>query len=188
MLTLAVSVALALAAATWAYATWRSARPALPLAHVAGAAIVALMGWEAVVYVPGAVAGYAALTAGLGDLRGMEVDQAYVVALAAFAVGSVAAVVGILRRRTWGIVLGIGLAVSQLATTLAAVAQTIAILGETVGETTYIEFVGSTLALRAVPPIVAIVLLAWPLVRGANAPASEATTPAPGTAHPDPAG
>jgi hypothetical protein len=189
MLTLAVTVALSVAVGAWAYVNRREPRPTLPLAHVAAAAILGLLGWEAVVYLPGAIAGYAALTAGLGDLRGLEVDQAYVVALAAFAAGIAAAVVGVLRRWVWGVVLGIGLAVSQLAMTIAAVAQTIVILGDAaVGETMYIEFVGTTIALRAVPPIAAIVLLVWPLVRGASAPTSVANTAGPGAAHPDPAG
>lgn len=187
MLTLAVSVAIAAAAAAWAYVTWRAPRPTLPLAHVAGAAIVGLLGWEALVYLPGAVARYAAVTAGLGDVRGLEVDQAFVASLAAFALGAAIAVVGILRRRVWGIVLGIGLAVSQLALTVAGVGQTIAIMGEATGDMSYIDMVGTTIALRAVPPIAAIVLLAWPLVRGSTASEPVSTAAAPGAAHADPA-
>jgi hypothetical protein len=192
MLALVIGVALAVAAAAWAYVNRREPRATLASQHVAGAAIVALMGWEAVVYLPGAVAGYWALTAGLGDLRGLEVHQLYVVGLAALAIGSAAAVVGILRRQMWGIVLGIGLAVAQLALSIVSIVQTIVIFGgAAVGDAVYFETVGTTIALRAVPPIAAIVLLAWPLVRGSRTatPATPATSSAaPGTPHPDPAG
>jgi hypothetical protein len=186
MLTLIVGVAIAAVAGAWAYTTWRVPRATLPMPHVAGAAIVALLGWEAVVYLPGAVAGYAAMTAGLGDVRGLEIDQGFVVALAAFAVAAALAVWGILRRRVWGIVLGIGLAAAQLALTLVGVTQTIVLYGESLGDMTYLELVGTTIALRAVPPIAAIVLLAWPLFRASRAEEPSAAA-ASGSAHPDPA-
>jgi len=174
MFTLAVMVAIAVFAAGWTATNRRARRPVLPYRHVAGVAIVALLGWEAIVYLPGAIVGYFALTAGLGDVSGVEVDEAFVAALAIFAVAAVFAVVGVLQRRTWGVVLAIGLAAARLATTLAAVAQMLVLFGDAqvVGDMSYVAFTATTIALQAVPPIAAIVLLAWPLLEGRARPES----------------
>lgn len=167
MLTLAVTVAIAVAAAAWAYANRSIRRPTLPLPHVAAAGLVGFLGWEIVVYLPGAILGYVALTVGIRE-AGVEINQALVVTQVIFVVAAALAVVGVLRRRTWGIILALGLSVARLATTGAVVAQTI-VLGtnaQVIGDIDYLAVVRTTLALQAVPPIVAIGLLAWPLLRG----------------------
>ena len=64
MLTLAATVALAVIAAAWAAMNRRTRRPVLPYRHVAGTAIVAVLGWEVIANLPGAMLGYLALTAG----------------------------------------------------------------------------------------------------------------------------
>ena len=179
MLTLAVTVALAVIAAVWAAKNRPTRRPVLPYRHVAGAAIVALLGWEVIVNLPGAMLGYLALTAGLGDVDGVEIDQAFVVAQVVFAIGAVFAVVGVLQRRVWGVVLAVGLAVARLAMAIAVVAQMIAMFGDAqiIGEFDYLLIVATTIALQTVPPIAAIVLLAWPSARREAAPADPVETP-----------
>jgi hypothetical protein len=174
MLTLAVMVAVAVFAAGWTAMNRRTRRPVLPYRHVAGVAIVALLGWEAIVYLPGAIVGYFALTAGLGDVSGVEADEAFVAALAIFAVAAVLAVVGVLQRRAWGVALAIGLAAARLATSLAAVAQTLVLFGDAqvVGDWSYVTMTATSIALQSVPPLAAIVLLAWPLLEDRARPES----------------
>ncbi len=110
----AAAVGLALVAAAWTATNRKAIRPTLPLEHVAGAAILGVLGWEMLVHLPGTVMGIWTLTAGLGDVRGVEGYQAFLVAQAAFVIGVAIAIVGILRRRPWGAILGIGLAVARV--------------------------------------------------------------------------
>ena len=96
------AVVLAIVAGVWTATRHRDPRPSLAPQHVAGAVLIGLFGWEMLVNVPGSVVGYFTLTAGLGDVRRIEAQQAFVVAQAAYAIGAAFAVAGILRRRTWG--------------------------------------------------------------------------------------
>ena len=110
----AAVVALAIVVGAWTAMNRRALRPTLSPEHVAGAAMLGLFGWEMLVHLPGAIMGYWTLTAGLGDVRGVEGYQAFVAAQAAFVVAVAFAVVGILRRRAWGAILGIGLASARV--------------------------------------------------------------------------
>ena len=131
--------------------------------HVAGAALIGLFGWEMLVNVPGSVVGYFTLTAGLGDVRGIEAQQAFVVAQAAYAIGAAFAVGGILRRRTWGAVLGIGLASATVVSSALSFAQFTAMF-ESMGGDAYLSIL-SSIGMRLIPALAAIVLLLWPFVR-----------------------
>jgi hypothetical protein len=179
MWVLPAGVAIAVGAAAWTAMTRPSPRATLPLEHVAGAAIIGLLGWEAVVALPGFVAGYASLTVDIGEFEGVRAHLAQVAGLAAFAIGAAVAVVGILRRRPWAIVLGIGLSAVRAATTIASLITLWILTGEAiqVGGGGYFEYAAPMLALQIVPPLVAIGLLVWPLVRG-----SAGTEAAPPTA------
>jgi len=177
------SVGLAIAAGAWTATNRRATRPTLPPEHVAAAAIIGVFGWEIFVHLPGNVMGFWTMTAGLGDVRGVEGYQVYLAAQVAYIVATAVAVVGILRRRVWGAVLGIGLAFVRVVWSGAILFQTIFTFGDVVGNDLYLEFVISSIGLQAVPALVAIALLAWPLVRRTtpSAQASDAEWPA-GTA------
>jgi len=161
----AAAVAVAIVAGVWTATKVRETRPVLPREHIAGAALVGLFGWEMLVHLPGAAMGYWTLTAGMGDLRGDEAHQTYVAAQAVFVIGAGFAVVGILRRRTWGAVLGIGLAAAVVVMSGIGFIQTVAMFGEVIGDDAYFEVVAGVVAMRGVPALAAIALLAWPLVR-----------------------
>ena len=161
----AAAVAGAVVAGLWVGTNRREIRPVLPLEHVAAAALIGSFGWEMLVTLPGSVIGYLTLTAGLGDVRGVEGQQAFVVAQGVYVAAAAAAIVGILRRRTWGFVLGIGLAAALAVWTLLNTIWTFVSFGESMGPDSYMSIVATTIGLRVVPAMVAIGLLAWPLVR-----------------------
>lgn len=171
------AVAVAIVAGVWTAMRVREPLPVLPAEHVAGAALVGLFGWESLFQLPGAWMGYLHLIAGLGDVRGDEAQQAYVAALALFAIGSAFAVVGILRRRTWGAVLGIGLAAAVVVMIALVMVQTITMIGDAVGDDAYLSFALGSIGQRAIPALAAIVLLAWPLLRRPRPRAEEPDWP-----------
>ncbi len=158
------AVVIAIVAGVWTATRHREPRASLAPQHVAGAALIGLFGWEMLVNVPGSVVGYFTLTAGLGDVRGIEAQQAYVVAQAAYAIGAAFAVAGILRRRTWGAVLGIGLASATVVSSVLSFAQVTAMF-ESMGGDAYLSIL-SSIGMRMIPALAAIVLLLWPFVRG----------------------
>ena len=158
-------VALAIVAGIWSATNPRDVRPSLPPEHVAGATLLGLFGWEMLVHLPGSARGYWLLTAGLGDWRGLQAQQAFLVAQAAFAIGAGFAVVGILRRRTWGAVLGIGLASATVLSSILSFANIMATIAESMSADAYWATVVSILGLRAIPALAAALLLLWPLVR-----------------------
>ncbi len=158
------AVVLAIVAGVWTATRHRQPRSSLAPQHVAGAALIGLFGWEMLVNVPGSVIGYVSLTAGLGDVRGIEAQQAYVVAQAAYAIAAAFAVAGILRRKTWGAVLGIGLASATVVSSVLAFAQVTAML-ESMESDAYLSIVASFIGMRLIPALAAIVLLLWPFVR-----------------------
>ena len=178
----AAVVAVAIVAGVWTAMKVREPRPVLPAQHVAGAALVGLFGWEGLFQLPGALMGYLNLIAGLGDVSGDEAQQAYVAALALFAIGAAFAVVGILRRRTWGAVLGMGLAAAVVVMIAIVMIQTISMVGSAIGDDAYLSFALGSVGQRAIPALAAIVLLAWPFLRR-RAPRAEEpdwpTAPAP---------
>ena len=176
----AAAVVLALVAGAWTATNRRATSEILPLEHVAGAAILWVLGWEILVHLPGTVMGYWSLTAGLGDVRGVEGYQVFVVAQAAFVISAAFAIVGILRRRPWGAILGIGLAVARVVWSGAVLYEALSTFGDSMSNDVYLDFVTSVIGLQAIPAVVVIALLAWPLVRRAtpSAEASDAQWPA----------
>ena len=159
------AVALAIVAAAWSAKERPGVRPTLPLEHVAGAALVGLFGWEALVHLPGVAMVYWTLTAGLGDVRGVESHQAYVVAQGVFVIGAAFAVAGILRRRTWGSVLGIGLAAALVLWNVLVLVETTTLYGESMGSDAYYSVLTGLIGMQSVPALAAVALLAWPFAR-----------------------
>jgi hypothetical protein len=159
------AVALAVVAGLWSARTHRAVRASLPPEHVAGAALVGLFGWEMLVNVPGELAGFVTLSAGLAEAPEVRAQQGLIAAQAAFAIAAGFAVVGILRRRTWGAVLGIGLAASIVLSAVLAVANVIATVAESMPPDTFWAFAVSIIGLRVIPAVAAAALLLWPLVR-----------------------
>lgn len=169
----AASVALAIVAGGWAAMNRRGIRPSLPPEHVAGAAIVGLIGWEMLVHLPGEWMAYWSVTAGLGDVRGLEGYQAYAVAQAAFVIAAAFAVFGILRRRTWGAILGIGLAAARVVWSGVGLFQTLTMYADSMSSDAILSLVSSGIGMQAIPALAAIALLAWPLLRRTTPRADE---------------
>ena len=154
----------AFAAAGWAAVRYPRPQPELPMEHVAAAALIGLVAWDSLVDVPELVA----ITSGPYALTAASV----------FVAGTVIATVGILRRRVWGAVLGIGLAATQVLGGAAAIIQLATFDAETVGETSYLEFIAPTIVMDSIPLLVAIGLLVWPLRRRSSATDDEGPGPA----------
>lgn len=169
----AAAVALAVVAGVWVGTNHRVTRPELPLEHVAAATLIGYFGWEMLVNLPGSALGFWTLTAGLGEVRGVEGQQAFVVAQAVFVVAAAAAILGIMRRRSWGIVLGIGLAAAIVVWTVVNTIWIFQLFAESGGPDFYGSIVTTAVGLGIVPAVVAIGLLARPLRRrtGTRAPA-----------------
>ena len=143
--------------------------PAVPLQHVAGATLVAVIGWQALVNLPGTVLQYFTTFAGIGRPTGESAYEAYVVAACVFVAASAVAVVAILRRRPWGSVLGIGLCVAHICTSFVGIASMLSLMGNMGGDPN-LTWYTITFALSAVPAIVGIMLLARPLIGSDPAP------------------
>jgi hypothetical protein len=163
----AAAVAAAIVAGIWSATNNHDLRLSVPHEHIAGAALVGLFGWEMLISLPGSVSGYLQLTAGLGDLRGVQAQQAFLAAQAAFAVGAGFAVMGILRRRTWGSVLGIGLALTLVVSSTLNLANITATMAESMSADAYWSTVASLIGMQAIPALAAAALLLWPLLRPA---------------------
>jgi hypothetical protein len=181
----AAAVALAVLAAGWTARTRPSVRPELPLEHVAGAAIVGLVGWELLVYLPGSLMGYWTMTAGLGEVRGgVEAHQAFLVGQVVFVIGAGFAIVGIIRRRPWGAVLGIGLAAAMAVYSVLQLVEITILFGASMQPDAYLETIATMIGTREIPALAAIALLAWPLLRrrtrGVISSGHEAAQPEPG--------
>ena len=160
-----VAVGLSIVVAFVASRVAAGQREALPLPWVAGAALVGLLGWEAAIQVPGNVYGLYLLTVGITDPNGIEGNQIMVVSTVVFAVAAAVAVVATLRRHAWGAVLGIGLALSTVASSVATLVWFVGATGpETVGPNGYLPILLTLIAMRVVPALVAAVLLAWPML------------------------
>ena len=169
------AVALAVVAGAAMATQRRDPRPDLPLEHVAGATLVGLFGWQMLIYLPGSVLGYWTLIAGLPDLSGTRGQQAYVVAQAVFVVAAAFAVLGILRRRHWAAVLGIGLAAAIVVWRVIMLVTTVQTFGGAIGGDTYLAMAATSIGFEAVPALAAVVLLLRPLVVGARPRAGAAS-------------
>ena len=165
----AMSLAAVVAVAILAAVVTRMLRPGsferLPLEHVAAAAIIGVTGWESAIQLPPSIAQFAMIGAGLGG-QFFSAEQIAVAAGVGLTVAAFAATFGILRRRPWGVVLGIGVAVAAVATAILGTISMVAMLGTTGGLEDQLMWFVASVGLRGVPAIVALVLLAWPLLRG----------------------
>ena len=178
----AAVTAVAVAAAAWTALNRRRPLAELPLQHAAAAALLGYVAWEGLTQLPGFITTYLTATSGLDDLGNVLLAQrVYLIVGAAFVVGVAIAIVGVLRRHKWGAVLGIGLAASHVIGSVA----TLVSLGifesgaEVFGDGGYFALVAPTLVMGAVPPIIAIGLLAWPMIRrspGTTPPRPEPVT------------
>jgi hypothetical protein len=154
-------------AAAWTALNRPRPRAELPLQHAAAAALIGYVAWDGLIQLPGLFDMYFTATVGLGDLGNVLLGQrAYLIVATAFIIGSAIAITGILLRRTWGAVLGIGLAAAHVIGSVTTVVN-LAILesGAVVVGDGYFAAVAPTLLMGAVPSAVAIGLLIWPLVR-----------------------
>lgn len=159
------AVLLAPAVGAWAGTNRRDIRPGLPPEHVAGATILALFGWERLVYLPGLLSGFWSSSAGIGTVPGLEGPQAYVAAEAAFVVAVGFAIAGTLRRRAWGAVMGVALAAAVVVFSLASFASTLQAFGVAFSDESFLSFAATSVGLNTVPALAALVLLVRPLVR-----------------------
>ena len=159
-------VALSLFAALAIRLRGRRVFTVLPAAHVAAAALIALFAWEALPNLPELVRIYSGLTAGLDDVPGTTARQAYLAASVAFVAGSALAAAGLLRRQPWAVGLGAGMSVARIGLVALVWANFIgtADLAD-LPDGVLVDFVVRSVV-QAVPPIVALVLLAWPLIAG----------------------
>ena len=161
-------IVVAVIAAAWAALNRPGPRSELPLHHAAAAALIGYVAWEGLTVMPGFFQTYFTATAGMDDLGSVLLGQrAYLIVATAFVIGIAIAIIGILRRRTWGAVLAIGLAAAHVIGSLATVInlatlESVAIVSSGGG---YVAVVAPTLLLGAVPSAVAIGLLVWPMVR-----------------------
>ena len=161
----AAAVALAVLAGIWFARNRPDVRPDLPLEHVAGATLIGYFAWEMFVNLPGSLLGFWSLTAGLGEVRGVEGQQAFVAAQAVFVVAAGVAIFGILRRRTWGAALGVGLAVALVVWSAVNTLWLFTSFGDSIGSDFYASVVTTAVGLGVVPALAAIGLLVRPFVR-----------------------
>ena len=160
------STALAVVAGLLATRVRREWVASLPMAHVAAVVLLALYGWETLVYLPSTIQVYTTGVAGIADPAGVEGYQAFMIASGAFVGAAVLAIYGILRRRPWGVVLGIGVAVTRAAMSVASAANLLSMGIDAFGPEGLASNVVTGLALNGLPALVAIALLLWPLLRG----------------------
>ena len=166
----AAVVAVAALAGLVARGVWPDRLAALPPQHVAAAALIGAFAWEASASLPGLIQGWLLNTAGLGP-PGDATGRLLVAASVGFVGASVIAIVGILRRQPWGAVLGIGVAVGRVVTTILAAISFLSVIGDSLPGGQAIWYVAQV-AQGSVPAVAAAVLLAWPFRRGRSRMAS----------------
>ena len=170
------STALAVVAGLLATRVRREWVTSLPMAHVAGLVLIALFGWETLVYLPSTIQLYTTGVAGIPDPSGVEAYQAFVVASVASVVAAALAIYGILRRRPWGVVLGIGVAATRAAMSVASTVNLLSMGLEVFGPEGLGYNAATGLALNCLPAVVGVVLLLWPLLRGSTTEAPPVET------------
>jgi hypothetical protein len=168
-------MAIAIVAAIVVAARRPAALTSLPLQHIAAAAIIGVFGWEASINLPQQVLSFFSATAGIPEVSGIRNFQILVAAQIAFVAATLAAVVGILRRQPWGIALGIGVSAARVAMAAMGIVSTLSIIGDSADP--QLAWFVVTAGLQGLPALAAIVLLAWPLVRGETGHAAAASTP-----------
>ena len=158
-------VAAGLAAAMIARVVQPGTRPTLPLRHVAAATLVAVLGWQALLMLPSTVLQFASLSPEIGGPTDQSANQAWMAAAIVHIVAALIAVVAILRRRPWGTVLGIGVAVANVGINAIGTISMLGFVDEFSQTDITFRVYAATNALSAVPALAAIVLLLAPLLR-----------------------
>lgn len=169
--TFAGVVAASIVAAGATYVATRRRLERLPIEHAAAAALVGVAGWEILIDLPGSLSQFFAIGAGIENAP-MTAIQVFMVANAAFAAASIAAVAGIVRRTMWGTVLGIGASITRVTV---GVLSFVALLTLDAGSSMPEGMLGTlaaTTAMRAVPSAAAAVLLVLPFARARPAPSA----------------
>jgi hypothetical protein len=160
---LAAAVGVAIAAAIVARVLLPGARERLPVEHVAAAAIIGVLAWEAAIQLPGNLISFLSIGAGLGGFIVTPL-QVYVVAASLSTIAMFVAVVAILRRQIWGVALGVGVGLVQVAMSAVGVVSLLGMTAQGMPEDQLLWLLVSV-GLRAVPGIVAVALLLRPLRR-----------------------
>jgi signal transduction histidine kinase len=166
--TLVVVVALTIPAGIAAWLLWPRRSERLPVEHVAAAALVAVAAWEMLIDLPGSLVQFFAIGAGIPNAPFVPM-QAFTFASAGFVVASAAAIFGILRRFVWGAALGIVVSVARVTMGALGVASLLTVAGDGLMPDGQLGWLVLTTGLRAVPALVAIVLLVLPFWRARRA-------------------
>jgi hypothetical protein len=159
----AVAVGVAIAAAIVARVLLPGALERLPIEHVAAAAIIGVAGWEAAIQLPGNLISFLSIGAGLGEFIVTPL-QVYVLAASLSTIAMFLAVIAILRRQIWGVALGVGVGLVQVAMSAVGVVSLLGMTAQGMPEDQLLWLLVSV-GLRAVPGIVAVALLLRPLRR-----------------------
>ncbi len=160
----------------------RSSRPRLSrlsVEHIAAAAIIGVVGWEAAVRVPETIVTVTSGYAGIEGARGQGTYEAFAATLVGSVIGAVVAIVGLLRRRAWAVVLGLGVALARVGTVAIGVSN---MLSLTASDPQFAWW-SVQVAAGAVPALAAIVLLVLPFMRGTVRPVQ--AEPSPGVSEPE---
>jgi hypothetical protein len=164
-----IYVALTIGAAVAIAWLWGGQRPVLPLQHVAAAAVIGVIGWEALVNIPSFLAAYQGTYAGIQDAPNQGLHLAFVVAGVAYVACAAGAIVGLLARRLWGVGLGVGVSIGRIITAVSGIRQMLGFADQFAGGDPYLWYMSLTVGAGAIPALAAIVLLAWPFVTGRGA-------------------
>jgi hypothetical protein len=167
-------VAASIVAAGATYTATRRRLVRLPVEHAAAAALVGVAGWEILIDLPGSLSQFFAIGAGIENAP-MTAIQVFMVANAAFAAASIAAVAGILRRTMWGTVLGVGVSITRVTVGVLSLASLLTLDSGGSMPEGMLGTLAATTALRTVPSAAAAVLLVLPYVRARRAPSPPAT-------------
>ena len=159
----AAAVGVAIAAAIVARVLLPGALERLPIEHVAAAAIIGVVGWEAAIQLPGNLISFLSIGAGLGTFIVTPL-QVYVFAASLSTIAMLVAVIAILRRQIWGVALGVGVGLVQVAMSAVGVVSLLGMTAQGMPEDQLLWLLVSV-GLRAVPGIVAVALLLRPLRR-----------------------
>ena len=163
----AIDVAVVIAA--WLASTARAPLDRLLPHHVAGAVVVALIGWEIAVNQVGTVSL-------LSQLAGFQV--AFVASQVIAAASAAVATIFILRRRSWAIVLGVGVCVVRIVAAVIGLVGLFALGPAFVDDPSMLSTVAYVI-LAAVPAVAGIWLLLDPFLRGSvRWPAADRDGPA----------
>lgn len=140
-------------------------RADLPAYHVAAATIIGVTAWDWLLQLPGSIAQFIGITAGMDGFQGRSALEVFTAASIVVTIAGVAATIGILRRAPWGIALGIGVCVTYIASQVMGVIVFLDASGGFVDDANVRSYVTFAVG-RLVPPLAAIVLLVSALRSG----------------------